>query len=316
MAPLHMFFYPKKVDLVEVGPRDGFQSESRVLSTQEKAEVIRGLLESGMREIQVTSFVHPNKVPQLADAEELLASLPRPEGVVYTVLTLNIKGVERALQSPADRIEVSMSLSDAHSRRNAGMSRERAMSEAEKMLDMCRQAGRSARVSLQCAFGCVLEGKVSSRLVEEAGHKFARAGAEEIVLADTSGMADPLAVEELLSVLRNVAPGVEIALHLHDTRGLGLANALRALQLGVSRFDTSAGGMGGCPFHPGAAGNIPTEDTAYLCSRLGIPTGVDLQELLRVTQELEALYHREFPARIRPGLLPSGNGACPNPDTG
>ncbi|MCF8031078.1 MAG: hypothetical protein K9K39_09300, partial [Desulfohalobiaceae bacterium] len=157
--------YPKKVDLVEVGPRDGFQSESRVLSTQEKAEVIRGLLQAGMREIQVTSFVHPDKVPQLADAEDLLAALPRPEGVVYTVLTLNVKGVERALQSPADRIEVSLSLSDAHSRRNAGMSRERAMSQAEKMLDLCRQAGRPARVSLQCAFGCVLEGTVPSRLV-------------------------------------------------------------------------------------------------------------------------------------------------------
>ncbi|MCF8085661.1 MAG: hydroxymethylglutaryl-CoA lyase [Desulfohalobiaceae bacterium] len=295
---------PEGVDLVEVGPRDGFQSENRILPTSNKKEVIQGLLESGLREIQAASFVNPEKVPQLADAEELLAALPHSEGIAYTVLTLNAKGVERALGSPADRIEISLSLSDAHSRRNTGMSREQALREGQEMLAMCRRAGRAARISLQCAFGSEMDGPVPARLVREAVLRLAGTGAEEIVLADTSGLADPPAVEELVTILREAAPGVVPALHLHDTRGLGLANALRALQLGVKRFDTAVGGMGGCPFLPGAAGNIPTEDTAYLCSRLGRDSGIDLRRLVEVTRHLEALYGKVFPARIRSGTLP------------
>jgi hydroxymethylglutaryl-CoA lyase len=298
-----MQHYPEGVDLVDVGPRDGFQSESRVLATQEKDNVIRGLLDAGLREIQVTSFVNPDRVPQLADAEELLAELPFREGVSYLALTLNAKGVKRALASPVHRIEVSLSLSDAHSRRNTGMSRERSLSEAEEMLAMCNRAGRSARVSLQCAFGCVLEGPVPLQRVQEAVRMLYRAGAEEIVLADTPGVADPPAIEEGVSVLRKIAPQAFHGLHLHDTRGLGLANVLRALQLGVTRFDTAVGGMGGCPFHPGAAGNIPTEDTAFLCSRLEAATGIDLQRVAGVTAELENLYAKTFPAKIRSGTM-------------
>lgn len=296
-----MHRYPEGVDLVDVGPRDGFQSENRVLSTQEKDHVIRGLLEAGLREIQVASFVNPERVPQLADAEELLAVLPFREGVSYLALTLNAKGVRRALSTPVHRIEVSLSLSDAHSRRNTAMSRERSLSEAQEMLAMCKSAGRSARVSLQCAFGCVLEGPVPLHRVQEAVRTLYSAGAEEVVLADTPGVADPPAIEERVSVLREVAPQAFHALHLHDTRGLGLANVLRALQLGVTRFDTAVGGMGGCPFHPGAAGNIPTEDTAFLCSRLGAATGIDLEALARVTALLESLYGKTFPAKVRSG---------------
>ncbi|MEF8822991.1 MAG: hydroxymethylglutaryl-CoA lyase [Desulfohalobiaceae bacterium] len=295
--------YPEGVALVDVGPRDGFQYENRVLSTQEKDNVIRGLLDAGLREIQVTSFVNPDRVPQLADAEELLAVLPFREGVSYLALTLNVKGVERALASPVHRIEVSLSLSDAHSRRNTGMSRERSLSEAQEMLAMCKKAGRSARVSLQCAFGCVLEGPVPLHRVREAVQTLYRAGAEEVVLADTPGVADPPAIDERVSVLREIAPEASHTLHLHDTRGLGLANALRALQLGVTRLDAAVGGMGGCPFHPGAAGNIPTEDTAFLCTRLGAATGIDLEDLARVTALLESLYAKTFPAKIRSGTL-------------
>lgn len=295
--------YPAGVDLVDVGPRDGFQSENRVLATQDKKGVILGLLDAGLREIQVTSFVNPDRLPQLADAEELLAVLPFPEAVSYLALTLNVKGVERALASPVHRIEVSLSLSDAHSRRNTGMSRERALSEAQEMLAMCKRAGRSARVSLQCAFGCVLEGPVPLHRLREAMQTLYRAGAEELVLADTPGVADPPAIDERVSVLREIAPQAFHTLHLHDTRGLGMANVLRALQLGVTRFDTAVGGMGGCPFHPGAAGNIPTEDTAFLCSRLEAATGIDLQRVAGVTAELEDLYARSLPAKIRSGTL-------------
>jgi len=296
-----MHHYPEGVDLVDVGPRDGFQSENRVLTTQNKRNVVLGLLNAGLREIQVTSFVNPDRIPQLADAEDLLAVLPFREGVSYLALTLNGKGVERALASPVHRIEVSLSLSDAHSRRNTGMSRERSLSEAEEMLAMCKRAGRSARVSLQCAFGCVLEGPVPLDRVREAVQTLYRAGAEEVVLADTPGVADPPAIDERIAVLRETAPHAAHALHLHDTRGLGLANVLRALQLGVTRFDTAVGGMGGCPFHPGAAGNIPTEDTAFLCSRLGSATGLDLEGVARVTAELETMYAKTFPAKIRSG---------------
>ena len=295
--------YPEGVDLVDVGPRDGFQSENRVLSTREKDHVIRGLLDAGLREIQVTSFVNPERLPQLADAEDLLAVLPFREGVSYLALTLNAKGVKRALATPVHRIEVSLSLSDAHSRRNTGMSRERSLSEAQEMLAMCKRAGRSARVSLQCAFGCVLEGPIPLRRVQEAVRTLYSAGAEEVVLADTLGVADPPAIDERVSALRESAPQAFHGLHLHDTRGLGLANVLRALQLGVTRFDAAVGGMGGCPFHPGAAGNIPTEDTAFLCSRLGAATGIDLQRLAGVTAELENLYAKAFPAKIRSGTM-------------
>jgi len=302
--------FPQSVDLVEVGPRDGFQSESRILPLREKKRVIQGLLEAGLREIQVTSFVSPSRVPQLADARELLDVLPRRENTSFIVLTLNAKGVERALRSPADRIEVSLSLSDAHSRRNTGMSRERALAEAEEMIAMCRSVDRPVRVSLQCAFGCALEGHVPVRLVEEAASRLADAWVDEVVLADTSGLANPRSVEERLSVLREAVPRIQPALHLHDTRGMGLANVLRALQLGVRRFDTAVGGMGGCPFHPGAAGNIPTEDTAYLCRKMGAATGLDLQALAGVTRELEALYDRRFPANIRSGTLPEEGAIC------
>ncbi len=294
-----VFANPESVDLVEVGPRDGFQSEPRVLSVLEKKDVILGLLEAGLREIQVASFVNPHRVPQLADAPELLAALPRPEGVTYIALTLNAKGVERALQSPAHRIEVSLSLSDAHSRRNTGMSRERALAEAEEMVALCRGMDRPARISLQCAFGCFLEGAVPAGRVHEAVSRLAANWADEVVLADTPGLADPRAVEERLAVLREAAPHVRPALHLHDTRGLGQANVLRALQLGVRRFDTAVGGMGGCPFLPGAAGNIPTEDTAYLCHRMGANTRLDLQRLARLTSDLEAMFAKTFPAKIR-----------------
>jgi hydroxymethylglutaryl-CoA lyase len=299
---------PQGVDLVEVGPRDGFQSESRILSTSDKNKVILGLIGAGLREIQVTSLVNPERVPQLADAEELLAVLPRCEEVTYTVLTLNAKGVERALRTSAHRIEVSLSLSDAHSRRNTGMPHEQALREGEAMLARCRRAGRATRVSLQCAFGSDLDGPVPTRLVRQAVRRLAGAGAEEIVLADTSGLADPLAVEERVSLVREAAPESVPAMHLHDTRGLGLANVLRSLQLGVERFDTAVGGLGGCPFHPGAAGNIPTEDTAFLCGRLGLDSGVDLQRLIGVTRDLEALYGKVLPARIRSGTLPHACG--------
>jgi hydroxymethylglutaryl-CoA lyase len=289
---------PEAVTLVEVGPRDGFQFEPVVVSTQRKLAVIARLVAAGLKQIQVASFVHPQKVPQMADADTLIRQLPRRDGVVYTALVLNRRGLDRAMASGIAAVEISLSASDSHSRKNAGMAHDDALNQGLRMIDRAVSAGLHVRASVQCAFGCVDEGHVSAARIAGIVRRFVDHGAHVLALADTTGLGSPPLIESILDAVLPLAGRSPLALHLHDTRGLGLVNLMAALEYGVSIFDTALAGMGGCPFVPGAAGNISTEDTAHLLERLGVHTGVDYRRVGAVSRDMEAFFLKSFPGRM------------------
>jgi hydroxymethylglutaryl-CoA lyase len=283
---------------MEVGPRDGFQFEKTVIPTERKLAVIEGLVAAGLKRVQVASFVHPVKVPQMADAENLIARLPEKDSVVYSGLVLNPRGLDRALDSGIRAVEISFSSDDTHSRKNAGMSHADAMRQSLEMVDRALAAGLDVRASIQCTFSCAYECRIPANDLAAIVRKLIDHGVPEIALADTTGMATPLLVEEVLDAVLPETTGRSLAMHLHDTRGLGLVNLMTALSMGVDTFDTSLAGMGGCPFVAGAAGNIATEDTAYLLQTLNIPTGVDVLRVGAVSREIEAFFGKTFPGRI------------------
>ncbi len=293
---------PQHVTLIEVGPRDGFQFEKKPIPTDLKLEIIRGLSRAGLSRIQAASFVHPAKVPQMADADEIISQLQSPEGEgdgpVYTGLALNLKGVDRAGAAGLKAIEVSVSASETHSRKNAGLTLEAGRAQMIEMIRAAKAWRMTVRAGVQCAFGCVYEGNVPRERVISMARGFAGAGADEICLADTTGMGNPLSVDRMLEALIPVIGDIPIALHFHDTRGLGLANVTAALLRGITRFDTALGGMGGCPFVTGAAGNIATEETANLMASMGIGTGVDIERVGECTIRIEKFLGKVFPGKI------------------
>ncbi len=279
--------YPKHVTLIEVGPRDGFQFEARTLPTEIKLEIIEKLATAGLTHIQVTSFVNPTRVPQMADAEQLVGQLPKAAGVEFSGLVLNRQGVERAYHSGLDYVEVSISASDSHSRKNAGMTLEEARKMAVEMIRLAREYNLTIRAGVQCAFGCVDEGAIPPHRVLKIARSFLDCGIDALALSDTTGMGHPASVANLLEFLLPDTDNVPIIMHFHDTRGLGLVNVMTALDHGISRFDTALGGMGGCPFVRGAAGNISTEDTAHLMAQLDIETGIDISKVADCSKQLE-----------------------------
>lgn len=289
---------PTSASLVEVGPRDGFQFEKRVVPTAEKLSIIARLVAAGLNQIQVVSFVNPAKVPQMADAESLIQALPTDDGVAYSALVLNQRGLDRAMACGVRSVEISLSASDTHSRKNAGMSRDEALDQGLTMIDRAVAEGLHVRAGVQCAFGCVYEGPMDASHIAQIARQFVDHGAHTLCLADTTGMASPPAIRNALDTVLPLTGGIPLALHLHDTRGLGLVNLYTALQHGVTIFDTALAGMGGCPFVPGAAGNIATEDTAHLLDTLGIPTGVDLRRVGAVSRDLEVFFQKTFPGRM------------------
>ncbi len=289
---------PNSVTLVEVGPRDGFQFEETIVPTERKVAVIEELVAAGLKQIQVASFVHPTKVPQMADADALIGRLPRYDDVVYTALVLNRQGLERAMASGIGAVEISLSASDSHSRKNAGMSHSDALDHAIGMIDEAISARMFVRASLQCAFGCVYDGPTSLSRVESVVRRFADHGAHVLALADTTGMGSPDQIKRVLDTVLPLTGHLPMALHLHDTRGLGLVNLMAALSRGVALFDTALAGMGGCPFVAGAAGNIATEDAAHLLETLGIETGVDYDRVGRISREMEVFFQKTFPGRM------------------
>jgi len=289
---------PDKVTLIEVGPRDGFQFENKIIPTNLKVEIISDLVDAGIKDIQVTSFVHPDVVPQMADAETLLRRLPKRKGVRYCGLVLNKKGVERAHLSGLQHIEISISASDTHSRKNAGMPFEKAMETGKKMIRLAQEYNMEIRAGIQCAFGCVYEGRISEERLLKIAKNFLKAGIQTLAISDTTGMANPLLLKNLLKKLMPKIGNTLVVLHLHDTRGLGLVNVMAAMECGVTRFDTALAGMGGCPFVSGAAGNIATEDTAWLMKSLNIETGVDISKVAKCSQRLEDFFKKKFPGKI------------------
>ena len=289
---------PKEVTLIEVGPRDGFQFERQMIPTEMKVELINDLVEAGLKHIQVASFVNPARVPQMADAEAVVSRLPESPGVVFSGLVLNPKGLQRALRTGLKHVEISISASDTHSRKNAGVSFGQAVTRMKAMIRLARTENMGVRAGIQCAFGCVYEGDISQERILGLVRYYAANEVDAIALSDTTGMADPLSVKRLLQTLMPECGEIPLVLHLHDTRGLGLANLMAALECGVIQFDTAMAGMGGCPFVRGAAGNIATEDTVHLMDSMGISTGVDIAGVSRCSYRLEDYLAKQFPGKM------------------
>ena len=289
---------PKKVTLIEVGPRDGFQFEKQMIPTEMKVATIKDLVGAGLKHIQVASFVNPSRVPQMADAEEVVSRLSESKGVIFSGLVLNTRGVQRALQAGLKHVEISISVSDTHSRKNAGVGYDQAFSGVKEMIQLAHAKDLVVRAGIQCAFGCVYEGSVSRARIVHLVQHYVSQKVDAIAISDTTGMANPMSVKELLQVLMPVCGNIPLVLHLHDTRGLGLANLVAALECGVIQFDTAMAGMGGCPFVAGAAGNIATEDTLYLLESMGISTGIDIAGVSKCSYRLEKYLGKQFPGKM------------------
>ncbi len=290
--------FPPRVELCEVGPRDGFQFEKKPIPTDLKLEIIEGLAEAGLRRIQVASFVHPKWAPQMADAEALVARLPKREGVIYTGLALNVRGLERAHAAGLTYVDLSIATNETHSRDNANMTVAEGVRQAEAMIRRAHDYGMQPQLGLQTVFGYAAPGDTPLDFIVELCGRFSALGVESLSLADSTGMANPVMIRERVAAVRAVIGETPLVLHLHDTRGLGMANVVAALEAGVARFDTSLGGMGGCPFIPGATGNIATEDTVYLLDQLGIETGIDLEKVAACTLRMEAFLGKRFPGKM------------------
>lgn len=279
--------------------RDGLQMESRIFTLEEKLALYRILKKAGLPRIEVGSFVHPEIVPQMADTELLLRAIGQERDVVLSALILNEKGLERALSCGVPHVSMSVSVSDTHSRKNAGKAAAEALESMSRLTRSALQSGIEARAGLQCAFGCVYEGVVAESTVLRAAVKMAESGVRELNLADTTGMATPRAIRERVRALRRELPHIEISLHLHDTQGLGLANVFSGYEAGVRSFDVCAGGLGGCPFVKGAAGNVAAEDVVNLFESMGINTGIDLKVLCDAVDFLEKLLGRRLPGHMK-----------------
>jgi hydroxymethylglutaryl-CoA lyase len=286
------------VEILEVGPRDGLQTEPAVLPTTAKVELVERLMDAGLRRIEVTSFVHPRKVPQMADAEEVLRALPRRPGVCLSGLVLNRKGLDRAAAAGCDEIGMVIVATDTFSRRNQGVDTADSIRDWLEIAAAARAAGVRPQVTISAAFGCPFEGEVSLERVMEIAQRAAEAEPHEICFADTIGVAVPIQVSKLLERARTLLPKVHLRCHFHNTRNTGLANAYAAVEAEVDTLDASLGGIGGCPFAPAATGNIPTEDLLYLLQRSGLAPHISLDSLIET-----ACWMQELLGHPVPGLL-------------
>lgn len=294
------------VEIVEMSPRDGLQNEATLLSTEDKVDLVRRAVDAGARRIEVTSFVNPSRVPQLADAAEVLAALPRGGGVRYAGLVMNRRGLERALEAEVDEIDVVVVATDTFCGRNQGMTTEQACDMAGALVADARAAGVFATVTVAAAFGCPFEGEVPEDRLRDVLARVVGTGPDELSLADTIGVAVPSEVTARLRLARDVAgDAMPLRLHLHDTRHTGVANAVAAVQAGVMTLDASIGGAGGCPFAPNATGNVATEDLVYLFDRMGVSSGFDLATAIAAAAWLEERLDRVLPsALLRAGGFP------------
>jgi hydroxymethylglutaryl-CoA lyase len=294
------------IELVEVSPRDGLQNERAPVSTAAKVELIRRLARAGAARIEAVSFVSPKATPQMADAEAVLERLRDEDtldGIRLSGLVLNRRGFDRAMAAEIEEINFAVMASETFNRRNQGAAVSEVVSDIAAVAPLARAAGRSLAVTIGVAFGCPFEGEVPLARIVALSRDFAGLGIGEIALADTIGVGDPVAVEQRLKAVRAAAPRARIRCHFHNTRNTGLANAYAAWRAGASVLDASLGGAGGCPFAPGATGNIPTEDAVYMLHRMGLETGYSLPELLDASAWLGRLLERSLPS-----LLPKAGG--------
>jgi hydroxymethylglutaryl-CoA lyase len=288
---------PDRISLREVGPRDGLQNEAPV-PTEAKVALIDALSGTGVERIEAVSFVHPRAIPQMADAAEVWAAVRRNPDVRYSALVPNRRGAEDAIAAGFREIEVVVSASDTHNRKNVNRSTEESLDDIAGIIDLVHSAGGTVQTIVSTAWGCPYEGDVPvERVVAVAGRAVAD-GADGLSYGDTTGMATPGRVTRLVGAMRSAHADVPLNLHFHNTRGTGLANVLAALQLGVSDFDASVGGLGGCPYAPGATGNIATEELVHMVEDMGVATGVDLEAMIAAAAEAERLVGRTLPSQV------------------
>ena len=276
------------------------------MSTADKVELVERAVRAGARRIEVTSFVNPSRVPQMADADEVMAALPRPDGVSYAGLVMNDRGLDRALAAGVDEVDVVVVATDTFCLRNQGVTTDEACRQAAALVSRAREAGVLTTVTIGASFGCPFEGEVTEERLREVVARVVDAGPDELALADTIGVAVPTAVTSRLALAAGVAGDVPLRLHLHDTRHTGVANAVAAHAAGVRTLDASIGGTGGCPFAPNATGNVATEDLVYLFDRMGVGTGLDLATTTATTAWLEERLGKRLPgALLRAGSFPA-----------
>ncbi|MGB2716397.1 MAG: hydroxymethylglutaryl-CoA lyase [Vicinamibacterales bacterium] len=285
------------VTIVEVGPRDGLQNETTAVATEHKVEFVNRLSAAGLKVIEVAAFVSPRWVPQMADAEAVFAGIERQSGVRYAALVPNLAGLERAHASGVKEIGIFAAASETFSRKNINQSVNESLVAYRQVCSRARDLGIRVRGYVSTAFGCPFEGEVSSNRVAEVCDALISMGAFEVAVSDTIGIAHPGQVPQVVAAVAARIPLDSIALHFHDTRGMALANVLTGLDLGVATFDASAGGLGGCPYAPGATGNLATEDLVYMLQGLGIPTGINLDALLDASAYIEAHVGHPLPSR-------------------
>ena len=293
------------MEVVEVAPRDGLQSEDVILDTDTKIQLINRAVDAGIRRVEVCSFVNPARVPQMADAEAVLAGLPNRDDVTYIGLVLNQRGFERAAAAGMKEVNVVAVATDTFAQRNQGATSDETVKVFEAIAPRALAAGIRPTLTISASFGCPYEGEVPARRVVDIVRRAAAAGAAEVALADSIGAGVPTDVTERLTAAREVLDGAALRAHFHNTRNTGLANAYAAVQAGVDALDASLGGIGGCPFAPNATGNIPTEDLAYLLERMGIDTGLDLDRLTEIVPWIEEKLGKRVPGLLsKAGVFP------------
>ena len=294
---------PARVTMREVGTRDGIQSLGAFVPTEHKIEMANRLARTGLTRIEVTSFVSPKAVPQMADAEQVMAGIERVPGVSWEPLVPNVRGTERALLTKPDRVMVVLAASDTFNMKNIRMSIEDSLKNVAGIVELARAANTPVTAGIATSFGCPFEGEVpEDRLLSIVG-RLLELGSDEVMIADTTGMANPLQVERTIGKVRERWPETPFALHFHNTRGMGLANVVAGLHAGVSIYDASIGGIGGCPFAPKATGNVSTEDVVHMLHEMGIETGIDLPALMECARTLEEMLGHEVPGQtIKAGM--------------
>jgi len=308
---------PKQVKVVEVGPRDGLQNESMHVSTQDKVALIEALGFSGLKNIEITSFVSPKWIPQLADGLEVAKSLRLPPDVVTSALVPNLKGYDAAVRAKLKQMSLFMSASESHSQKNINKSIDEALETLSEVAQAAKRDGHTVRCYVSVAFECPYEGVVSPERVARLTHRLVEMGVDEVSLGDTIGAARPNQVTQLIKLVATQLPLEKIALHFHDTRGMALANVIAGLDAGVGIYDASIGGMGGCPYAPGASGNLATEDLVYLLNGLGIESGININRLVDAAELAQEILGKKLPGRyLQTCLLGRKNEGTPEATAG
>jgi hydroxymethylglutaryl-CoA lyase len=288
---------PSEVILREVAPRDGFQSLKKLLPTDQKLHIIEALAQAGIRHIEATSFASPKAIPQLRDAADLMSKVPR-HNIIYAAMVPNLKGAQNAISARADSLVVVISATEAHNQENVRRSINESLADLDAIFSAAKGENIPVMGAIAVTFGCPYQGDVPQEDVFRIAESYLSRGAISVILADTTGMATPTRVERMVQQFQNRFPGSDFVLHFHNNRGTAMANLLSALMAGATKFDTALGGIGGCPYVPQAAGNLPTEDVVYMLEDLGISTGIDLEAIIRAAHLLEKMLGYELPGQV------------------